>query len=106
MGKKARESAQIMRARKKIEKQLQATENRMNIEALAHMRALIEKQIQRQAPERINLKKRQIVLFDENRHPAETQSKFVMHLLEKIKEGKPAKEKLKGRIKSFGTGTK
>lgn len=95
MAKKAQESSQIAKARKKIEKQLLASEKRFNPESLHHMRLLIENQLNRQSPSRINLKSRQIVLFDENQHSVPTENRFVKHLLEKIKEGVPIKRRLK-----------
>ena len=101
MAKKAKESSQIEKARKKIEKNLMAEEKQINKEALNRMRLLIETQLRRQSVNRISLKKRQIVLFDENRHPAKTESKFIVRLLEEIKKGRPIKQKLKGRIKSI-----
>jgi hypothetical protein len=99
MAKKAQESAQIERARKKIEKQLLASEKQFNAESLRRMRELIENQLKRQSPTRVSLKTRQIVLFDENQHPAQTESRFVKHLLDKIKEGTSKKRPLKKVIK-------
>ena len=100
---KAKESSQILKARQKIKKQLEAAEKRINPDALKKMRHLIERQLARHSTERINLKKRHITLFDENRHPAKTESKFVMSLLRHIKEEKPkkAKKQLEGRVTSM-----
>jgi hypothetical protein len=102
MGTKAKESPQILRARKKIAQQLIASEKQINPESLNRMRQLIEKQLERNSSERISLKKRQIVLFDENQHPA-AQSKYVENILSEIQGRKPRtkKSKLLGRISSM-----
>lgn len=82
---KAKESAQIHKARQKIQEQLIAAEKRTSPQALENMAKIIEKQLARRKPERITLKGRQITLFDENQHPAKTESKFVLKLLNQIK---------------------
>lgn len=101
---KAKESRQIQKARKKIKKQLAEAEKRINPEALKSMSRLIQRQIARHSSERINLKKRQITLFDENQHSAKTESRFVSSLLRHIKEEQvppPSQSQLEGRITSI-----
>lgn len=96
---KAKESPQIQKARKKIKQQLKAAEKRMNAEALQTMSRLIKEQLSRQKSGRIDLKDRQITTFDENQHPAKTESKFVLNLIHQIKDGKINTENdLEGRI--------
>jgi hypothetical protein len=98
---KAKESAQIHKARKKIKKQLAAAEKRINSEALKEMRRIIQQQIARRKIERIDLKERQIALFDENKHPAKTESEFILQLLHRLKERPKKDRKLEGRIKTI-----
>lgn len=96
---KAKESRQVEKARDKIKKQLLAAEKRTNADTLKAMSLIIQKQLERHKTERISLKKRQITTFDENRHPARTESKFVTKLLDQLKN-EPTKtdSDLEGRI--------
>jgi len=108
MSTKAKESPQIQKARKKIKRQLQAADKRINPETLAAMRQLIKLQLARHQPERIALKSRQVTIFDENQHPAKTESRFVTHLLQQLQQGEdqPSDNDLEGRISSIsGSGT-
>lgn len=100
---KAKESPQVQKARKKIKQQLAAAEKRINDEALKEMRLLIQRQIARHHSERIDLKTKMVTLFDENAHPAKTESKFVNRLLKQLKHPTKAKQKseLEGRITSY-----
>jgi len=97
---KAKESRQIQKARQKIKKQLAAAEKRINPEALDSMSRLIQRQIARHSSERIDLKNRQITLFDENEHPAKTESRFISILMKQIKQEKIGEQDndLEGRI--------
>lgn len=95
---KAKESAQIQKARNKIKQQLQKAEKKMNPEALQAMSRLIREQLNRKKAGRINLKNRQIISFDENKHPAKTESKFIIKLIHQIKN-QQNKSDLEGRIK-------
>lgn len=104
MATKAKESPQIEKARNKIKQQLAKAEARINSEALSKMVLLIQRQISH-TPNRISLKKKQVThlpLFDENQHPAKTESKFVGNLLKELQHPKKTKQKgaLEGRIKS------
>lgn len=99
MSSKAKESAQIEKARKKIEKKLQTAETRVNPEALSKMSRLIQEQLKRHKADRINLKKRHIIAFDENQHPAAVRSQFILNLMNTIRQEKPKKNyELEGRI--------
>lgn len=98
---KAKESIQVQRARKKIEQQISKSEKMTSPESLDSMRKMIQRQISRHSKERINLKNRDIVLFDENKHPAKTESKFVHSLLNQLQHPKKSKSPLGGRITSM-----
>ena len=96
---KAKESQQVQKARKKIQKKLKAADQRANSETLSAMSSLIKMQLNRHKAEKIDLKKRQLISFDENTHPAKIQSKFILNLIREIKHKiKPQKESLEGRI--------
>lgn len=104
MAVKAKESPQVAKARRKIKQQLAAAEKRVNAEALREMRLLIQRQIARQSPTRIDLKTKTVTLFDENTHPAKTESKYVQHLLKELKHPEKSKEnELEGRITSYSS---
>jgi hypothetical protein len=105
MATKAKESPQIQKARNKIKQQLANADKRINSEALKEMTLLIQRQLLRHTPDRVSLKKKQVShvpIFDENKHPAKTESKFVHHLLKELQHPKKTKRKsnLEGRIKS------
>jgi len=96
---KAKESAQIEKARKKIERKLQSAEKRVNPEALNKMGRLIQEQLKRHQADRVSLKKRHIIAFDENKHSAAVKSQFILNLMGSIKQEKSSKEHdLEGRI--------
>lgn len=99
---KAKESAQVEKARRRLARKIAKEEKRMTNEALRQMALVIEGQLARHASERINLKSKEIELFDANRHPAVVKSRFVSQLLSELKAGGKAEEtgKLKGRIKA------
>jgi hypothetical protein len=96
---KAKESHQIQKVRKKIKEKIHEAEKQMSPEALLAMSYLIKQQLNRKKEGRINLKERQVTSFDENRHPAKTQSKFILKLIHQIKH--PPKKDLTGRITSI-----
>lgn len=99
---KAKESAQVRRARQKIQKQIQEADKRINDQELTLMRTVIERQLARHQTERIDLKTKNVTPFDENQHSAKTESRFVSRLLAQLKQGEisatPSKQ-LEGRIK-------
>lgn len=98
MATKAKESEQIVKARKKIEKRLAKENKQISPKNLKVMSEQIKNYITRHQQERINLKDRSIILFDENHHPAKTENRYVINLLVKLKKETPAARKLKGRI--------
>jgi len=83
MKEKAEESAQIKKARKKIEKRLQKTEGKTTPEALHAMDRIIREQLNRKKTRQIDLRDRQFT-FDENQHSAKIQSKVVLKLIRQI----------------------
>lgn len=84
---KAKESAQISKARKKIKEQILSQNKLTTSQALEKMTKWLQSWLARHAKERINLKEKRVVnLFDENQHPANTQSKYVSHLLKSLKK--------------------
>ena len=97
MGSRAKESAHVAKAREKLKQKIERENLRMTQEALRQMARVIELQLARHEGERINLKTKEIELFDENRHSAKVKSKFVAHLLGQLKAEKP-KAELKGRV--------
>lgn len=100
---KAEESYQVQKARKKLQRQFEKENKRIDEKALIQMKHAIQIWIKRHARERVALKGRPIQLFDENKHPAATKSRFVRDLITQLK-GAPRKETsrskgLAGRIK-------
>jgi hypothetical protein len=100
---KAKESAQISKARQKIKQKIVAQNKRTTPQALAEMSKMIHMWLYRHARERINLKDKEVSLFDGNKHSAHLQSKFVFTLLRNIKKDikkeSPSKS-LGGRVKT------
>lgn len=103
MGVKAKESPQIVKARKKLQRHLEESEQQVNPDALKSMRHLIERQLARHQTERIDLKSKQVTLFDENKHPAKTESRFVAKLMRQLKTPPvaPKSKKLEGRVRAI-----
>ena len=103
MATKAKESPHILKVRRKLQQHLAATDSLVNADAIYAMRNAIELQLSRQKAERIDLKSKLFTLFDENQHPAQTESKFVARLLKQLKH--PAQKKtskyLEGRVKAI-----
>ncbi len=99
---KAKESYQIQKARKKLAKQFEAEDKRINQKAIDQMKQAIQIWISRHKAERVELKDLQVELFDENKHSAQVKSKFVKEMLQKLKsptkKGSPM-QKLAGRVK-------
>lgn len=85
MNQKAKESAQIKKYRRKLQKQLENEKTQMTEAALKKAKDSMQLWISRHQSERINLKDKTITLFDENRHPARTESKFVHDLFSRIR---------------------
>lgn len=100
---KAKESTQISKARKKLLQQMADENKHITAQALDNIRKSIHYWIARHADERISLKSKEITLFDENRHPAKPQNRFILDLLYNLKDNsltKKGSKKLTGRIKS------
>lgn len=89
MAKKAKESSHVKKVRQKLRRQLRDKDRQVNEEALRNMRQIIQRQIARHQSERVDLKAREITLFDENQHSAKTQNKFILNLLKKLKHPLP-----------------
>lgn len=99
--KKAPESDQVLKARKKLEEQIRIEKEMVTPEALREIQDKIYRWIERHSKERINLRERNVDLyglFDSNQHPAKISSRFVQKLREEIAEEKTY-ESLKGRVK-------
>lgn len=101
MTSKATESLQVQKARKKLEKKLISEQKQLNIAAIEQMKRAIQIWISRHQTERVTLQEKTVELFDENQHSAKTRSKYVVHLLHKLRKETPPKKTLKplkGRI--------
>lgn len=83
---KAKDSAQVQKYRRKLEKQIAIEKSKINPEKLNEIKKSIHKWITRHSNERIDLKDKTVRLFDENEHPAQTQSKYVQHLLNQLQK--------------------
>lgn len=100
---KAKESAQVLKARKKLMQQMAEENEHITAQALDKIRKSIHYWIARHAGERIDLKSKEITLFDENRHSVGPQNKYILNLLQSLQSGRKTKRsstKLIGRVKS------
>ena len=88
MATKASESSQVKKYRKKLEEALIEEKKLINPDSLNKMKASIHEWINKHSGERIDLKLKNIDLFDENQHPANLKSKYILHLLSDIKSNK------------------
>lgn len=93
---KAKESPHIQKARNKIKQKIKQEDKKISPQALYEMSQLIKQQLNRNKEGRIDLKGRQITSFDENKHPAKTESKFILKLIRQIKQ--TTEQGLEGRI--------
>jgi len=101
MASKAKESAAVKRARKKLQKRFDKQDQLVSEKTINLMKRAIHTWISRHSQERIPLEDKSIALFDSNKHPARTKSKFVSELLQKVEketEESHQLEKLVGRI--------
>lgn len=101
MGKKAKESAALQRARKKLEKKFQEQNLLVSEKALIQMKKAMHTWLTRHSRERVPLEDKSIALFDSNKHSAKSKSRFVADLLEKVKKETQKShqvEKLAGRV--------
>lgn len=102
---KAKESAQVLKARKKLLQQMADENKHVTAQALDKIRKSIHYWIARHASERVSLKSKEITLFDENRHSAKPQNKFILNLLQNLKDSPQQKsKKLAGRISQSNNG--
>lgn len=81
---KAKESKQVEKARKKLKMQLQEENKLVTEAALKRVSHDIKIWISRHAQDRVQLKQKEISLFDENQHSEKIHSKFVKHLLKEL----------------------
>jgi|EndMetStandDraft_5_1072996.scaffolds.fasta_scaffold533107_1 hypothetical protein len=95
---KAKESPQVIKARRKLEKQIANEHKRINDQALEKMAKMIENWLTRHKEERIPLKDKTIEQFDKNKHPAGIKSKFILEMLNQLKQEGTHTKPLDGRI--------
>lgn len=98
---KAKESYHIAKAREKLKQQIDRKDKLFTPKALERIRITMHNWIAKHAAERVNLKSKDIKLFDENRHPAKIENKFILNKLKNLKTraGTSAASNLSGRIK-------
>ncbi len=103
MANKAKESPHIIKVRRKLQQHMAETDSLVNADKLNAMRTVIEHQLERHKAERIDLKSKLFKHFDENQHPAQTESKFVAKLLRQLKHPRPKKssKQLEGRVRAI-----
>ncbi len=89
----AKESKQIKKVRKKLEKILEEEHSHFNRETLNEVRDNIYKWIARHEPERVSTKEKTFKLFDENAHSSNVKSAYVKHLQQDL-EAKAEQEEL------------
>lgn len=98
--KKAKESAQVKRTRKKLERRLDEIDSKITPQALKEVTQDIHKWIRRHSAEREKIPGT-VKLFDQNAHPAQSKSQYVQEKLRQIKEEAQTEfGKLRGRITS------
>jgi len=91
---KAKESAHVRKARRKLKQQFVEEHKMINKKALEQMSISIKRWISRHSGERISLLSKTFTLFDENQHPASPQDHYINELSRSIMSGKiPSEEK-------------
>ena len=106
MSERADKSAHVKRARNELRAQLAKDDRKMTPEALEHALKSIHQWIANQGSARERFEEKTFALFDENRHPAPTVSKFIKQLRQdlhgvfsKVRDEEEAEpESLEGRI--------
>lgn len=100
MATKAKESKKVEKARNKLRLQIQDEYKCVTEAALHKVSQDIKDWISRHAQDRLQLKQKEITLFDENQHPAKVHSRYVKHLLHDLARPIPPKTEnnLEGRI--------
>ncbi len=86
MSKKADDSPQVKKYRKKLEESISEEKKLINPESIQKMRNSIHKWINAHSKERIPLKHKSIGLFDEKTHPAIPKNKFILKLQSNLKK--------------------
>lgn len=81
----AKESPSVRRIRNRLQKHLLDQEGKTTPDALSRMSEDIRELLERKVKARDSLKKRKIVLFDQNRHPAKDK-KATLRIKEMIKK--------------------
>lgn len=97
MSQKAKESAQVSRARKKLEEKLTQETRMLTAENLSKTVLSMQKWLTRHKSERVPLKNKKIKLFDANKHPKAATSQLVKQLRKRL-EKTAASPSLKGRV--------
>lgn len=100
--KKAEESYQVKKARKKLQKQMEEEAKLKDDKAIAQMKKAMQIWIDRHQSDRVPLKEKPVKLFAENKHSAKVKSSHVTALMEKLQSPEREEqttEKLVGRVK-------
>lgn len=87
MAVKAKESAQVQKARRKLKKQLGGENKRVNKKALEQIRETMKRWIRRHDGERINLMNKTFTLFDENKHTERSHDRHIQALMQRLQKG-------------------
>lgn len=87
---KTKESAQVQKFRRKLQKQLEKEHAKMSDAALKKVKETLLIKLSLQRDSRINLRDKTFSLFDENRHSAPIESDFIQNLFSELR--KPAKK--------------
>jgi arylamine N-acetyltransferase len=104
----AEESEQVKRARRKLKKKLAEVDNLVTPEALSRMSEEIHLWISKHIKDRIDLKDKNISLFDENQNVAKVTNRYIQKLKETLQDqisldrenAQEKKKDLKGRVSS------
>ncbi|MCB1112598.1 MAG: hypothetical protein H7A37_07825 [Chlamydiales bacterium] len=104
MGGSAKESHKIAKVRKKLEKVLKEEQKKINPESLKEMSKSIQSWLNRHEEERVDIKTKSFTHFSGDLEPAQTKSRYVQQLLDRIKNESEYEEEviqkvLRGRIK-------
>lgn len=93
---KAKESAHVRKARRKLKHQIAEENKKINKKAIEQMSITIKRWISRHSGERISLLSKTYTLFDENQHPVPPQDQYINELSKSIMKGMiPSEEAVK-----------
>jgi len=98
MSKKAPESENVKRSRRKLRRLLEEQDELMTEKAIEKIKEGINRWISRHGNERVKLKDKSIKLFDENKHPAKEKRPYVKHLMQELRHEIEEGRTLKGRV--------